>query len=142
MFERDEFFTEIVKTAMPEDEKLDEFFVDYIVNNGATDPASPAVDNLILANIGENGTVTFKKSASKAWQEESTIPKKLKIGTRIKTNQLIEKSSTVSKVNTFAVVGEDGKTLVDFSTNGGKRYFCKVKDYDKNTSKYVDYYTE
>lgn len=141
MFERDEFFTEIVKTAMPEDKELDEFFVDYIIKNGATEPATPS-DNLVLALLGENGTISFKKSSGSTWQEDQEIVKKLKIGTRIKTNQLIESESTVSKVNTFAVVGEDGKTLVDFSTNGGKRYFCKVKDYDKNTAKYVDYYTE
>lgn len=142
MFERDEFFTEIYKQEIPTgDDKLDEFFVDYIIKNGATEPATPS-DNLVLAALGADGTVTFKKSSSKQWQADQAIVKRLKAGTRIKTNQVIETGSDVKKVNAFAVVGEDGQHLVDFTTDGKKRYFCKVKDYDKNTSEYVDYYTE
>lgn len=141
MFERDEFFTEIVKTAMPDGEKLDEFYVDYIVKNGATEPASPT-DGLVLALLGADGTVTFKKSSSKAWQADQETGKKLKVGTRIKTNKLIESGTDVKKVNTFAVVGEDGTHLVDFTTDSKKRFYCTVKDYDKNTSMYVDYFTE
>lgn len=142
MIERDEFFTEIYKMPIPEgEEKLDEFYVDYIMKNGATEPTNPS-DNLILASLGADGTVTFKKSSSKSWTSENTIGKKLKAGTRIKSNQLIESGSVIKKINTFAVVGMDGSHLVDFTTDGKKRYFCTVKDYNKDTSQYVDYYTE
>lgn len=145
MFERDEFFTEIVKQPLPtgkEEDKLDEFYVDYIVKNGATEPASPQQDNLVLASLGADGAITFKKSKTQQWQPDQEIAKRLKIGTRIKSNHLVRENTKVENVNTFAVVGMDGKKLVDFSVGDKKRFYCTVKDYDKNTARYVDFFTE
>lgn len=143
MFERNEFFTDIFKEAIPEgEEALDEFFVDYIIKNGATEPAQPA-EGLLSALLGADGTVSFKKSnGAKAWVEEAELKKRLKAGTRIKSNQLIEKTSEVKKVNTFAVVSMDGTHLVDFTTDSKKRFYCTVKDYNTDVANFVDYVTE
>ena len=143
MIERDEFFTEIYKMPIPEgDDALDEFYVDYIVKDKATEPTSPKTDGLHLLMLKDDGTFEIKKSQTQAWQKDEAVQKRIKAGTRIKSNKLIKETTNETKVNTFAVVGMDGSHLVDFTTDGKKRYFCTVKDYNKDTSQYVDYYTE
>lgn len=142
MFERDEFFTEIHKMENPAGkDALEEIFVDYIIIEGGTEPKTPA-NGLLLATVKNDGTVEFKKSQTQAWQADTEMQKRIKVGTRIKSNVYIKTTTTEVKVNTFAVVGNDGQHLVDFTTDGKKRFFCTVKDYDKNLAKFVDYYTE
>lgn len=139
MFERDNFYTEILTEKAPEDAKITELYVDYIVKEGATEPEN-AEDNKLLALLGNDGTVTIKKCSSKSWSSESTIQGKLQVGTRIKSRVLIEALTTEQKVNTFVALGAD-KKAVDFSTNASGRYFCKVYDFDKTAGKYVEYVT-
>lgn len=139
MFERDNFYTEILTEKAPEDAKITELYVDYIVKEGATEPEG-AEDNKLLALLGNDGTVTIKKCSSTSWSPESTIQGKLQVGTRIKSRVLIEALTTEQKVNTFVALGAD-KKAVDFSTNASGRYFCKVYDFDKTAGKYVEYVT-
>lgn len=141
MVERNDFFTTIYPEPIPEGtDKLNEIYVNYIVAHGATEPAG--AKNEILALLGDNGAVTFKKKGASTWEAESSLGGRLKAGTRIKSNKLIKTGTTVTKVNCFAVIGLDGKTLVDFTGDKKKRYFCTVKDYNKDKSIYVDYVTE
>ena len=139
MFERDNFYTEILSEAVPTDAKITELYVDYIVKEGATEPAE-AKDNALLALLGTNGSVTIKKCTTNNWAQESAIQDKIQVGTRIKSRVLIEESTTEQKVNTFVALGAD-KKAVDFSTNASGRYFCKVYDFDKTAGKYVEYVT-
>lgn len=139
MFERDNFYTEILSEGVPTTAKITELYVDYVVKNGATEPAV-AEDNALLASLGADGTVTIKKCTTNNWSEESAINDKIQVGTRIKSRCLIEEGSTEQRVNTFVALGAD-KKAVDFSMNGSKRYFCKVYDYDTTEKKYVEYLT-
>lgn len=139
VFERDDFWTEIRKEKANTENGLMELYVDYIVKNGATKPSESVQEGDLLAELGVDGTVTISKYAS-AWQSESTIQGKLQVGTRIKSNKLIETGNTVENVNTFVAIGKD-KKAVDFSDNGSKRFFCKVFDYDKTKEAFVEYVT-
>lgn len=146
MVERDEFFTEIFKENIPEGTApLKEFYVDYLILNGGTEPAS-AKQNETAIVVGADGTVTFKKKGASAWEdtENANMKKRIVVGTRIKTNHVIlaGRGENNKNVNTFAVMSMDGTHLVDFSTNNSKRFYCVVKDYNKDTAKFEDYLSE
>lgn len=141
MFERDNFFTEILSEQPAEGEgTLKELFVDYIVKHDATEPAD-ATEGQLLANVDASGTVTIKKYSESSWSEDMALKPRIDIGTRIKSNKLIESGSSAQEVNTFVAIGAD-KKAVDFSSNSTKRFFCKVYNYSVTTQKFEEYVTE
>ena len=140
MVERTNFFTDVYKEKMGTGAKLDELYVDYMMVQGATEP-SGASENQLLAILKTDGTVEIKKYNS-SWQKDSTTEKKLKAGTRLKSNIIILRSTEKTKKTVFAVIGMADNKLVDFSTKGSKRHYCFVKDYDKTMGKFVDLVVE
>lgn len=140
VFERDNFWTEILAEEPSTDEKIKELYVKRIVKEGATETFDDAQSDDLILLVKNDGTFEVKKYDS-SWQKDTTIQDKLQVGTRIKATILREETTTDQNVNTFAVIGIDGKHLVDFSTNNSKRHFCKVFDFDKTKGQFVEYQT-
>ena len=155
VFERDDFWTEVTpdtdtsKKVYGQDAygsgvyvgkgKIKEIYVNYIVKDGATKPTE-GKEGEYIASIDSNGTVTIEKYQGSSYQSEGTLTGKLSWGTRIKSNKLREKNTVDTSVNCFIAIGQDGKA-VDFSTDGSKRYYTTVFDYDKTSGKFVPYVT-
>lgn len=139
-FERDDFWTEIRKSAPVElGGKLKEIYVSSIVKHGATEPTSGNEGDLI-AVLDDSGNIDIKKYSTSTFTSDTETKNKLDVGTRIKSNVLREESETDSRVNCFIAIGED-KKAVDFSTNESKRFYCKVYDFDRTAGKFVEYST-
>lgn len=139
-FERDDFWTEIRKSEPIGTEKaIKELYVKTIVKNGATEPDTGEEGDLIIV-LGTDGTFEIKKYSSSSYTKDSDTEGKIQVGTRIKSNTLRESEAVDSKVNCFVAIGED-KKAVDFSTDGSKRFYCKVYDFDRTAGKFVEYST-
>lgn len=140
VFERDDFWTEIVPEKLSGNEKtIKELYVKAIIKHGATEIDSGEEGDLI-AVLGEDGTVTIKKYSVSSYTEDSTTKEKLQVGTRIKSTVLRETESDDVNVNCFIALGAD-KKAVDFSTNSSKRFYCKVYDFDRTEGKFIPYTT-
>lgn len=144
MWEKDDFLTEVTPIASTQAEdymkNYNELYVDYIKVSTGSEPLE-ATDGQLMLEISASGAPTIKKYSTSSWVEESTLQELIKVGTRFKSKR-VENGSGID-CNVFAVIGADGANCVDFSTNGSKRYFCKVKDFDLKVSMdYVDYITE
>lgn len=139
-FERDEFWTEIRESKPIElGGVLKELYVKTIVKNGATEPTSGAEGDLIAVIDGE-GTVDIKKYSGSSYSSDEGTKGKISVGTRIKSNNLRESLEEDKTVNCFIAIGSD-KKAVDFSTNGSKRFYCKVYDFDRTVGKFIEYTT-
>lgn len=140
LIDRDDFYTEIWHDSktIETKQRIWEIFVNYIVTDAGTEP-SDAQDNELLAKLGADGTVTIKKYSTSSWAEESSINGKIDVGTRIKSTKLIT-SIEPEAVNTFVAI-MTGKKAVDFSTDGKKRYYCNVYDFNKDKAIYEKYVT-
>lgn len=138
VFERDDFYTEIRPEPIPTGD-FKELYVKAIVKNGATEPNGAEGD--LIAVLGMDGAVEIKKFSGSSYQKEPKIEGKLNWGTRIKSNVLRESGAKETNVNCFIAIGQD-KKAVDFSTNGSKRYFCKVYDFDRTEGQFIPYVTE
>lgn len=140
VFERDDFWTEVRPEKAPEEAKvLKELYVKAIIKNGATELAEGEEGDLI-AVLGADGEIEIKKYSG-SYQADAGTKGKLAWGTRIKSNLLRETSEDDVNVNCFIAVGQD-KKAVDFTTDGKKRFYCKVYDFDKTAGKFVPYVTE
>ncbi|MGL6185535.1 MAG: hypothetical protein ACRC1T_09185 [Clostridium chrysemydis] len=145
MWEKDDFLTEVhpidSSEAQTYMENYNELYVDFIVVNGGSEPTASENNGKLLLDITAEGVPTIKKSDGSTWEEEATLKKLVKIGTRFKSKR-VENGEGID-CNVFAVIGEDGAKCVDFTTDNRKRFFCKVKDFDLKISlDYVDYITE
>lgn len=144
MWEKDYFLTDVYAMSATEAkdymENYNEVYVHSIVVSGGTEPDTADCAGHLLLNIGEDGTVTIKKCGDTAWEEETELKKLITVGTRFKTRKIVD--GTGIECNAFAVIGENGTNCVDFTTDGKKRYFCKVKDFDlKVSNEFEDFIT-
>lgn len=140
VFERDDFYTEMYPSCTPVG-ALTEFFAEYVVVHGANKPTIGAKENDVLIELGEDGKITaYNYNNGSSWELDSNINDNIQIGCRIKSTALIKSGEEVTKVNTFVVAGAD-KKAVDFSTDGSKRFYCNVYDYDRTKGKFVEYLT-
>lgn len=142
-WEKDDFLTEVLPIASADAEaymkNYNELYVDYIVVEGGAAPEATA--GKLMLEISATGVPIIKEVKVSAWSEATALKALVKEGTRFKSKRI--EDGTGIDCNVFAVIGEDGATCVDFSTNASKRFFCKVKDFDLKVSmEYIDYITE
>lgn len=142
LFERNDFFTEVYVSPTSELKEMNELYVSAIVTKDMTTTIPNAKKDDLILYVQEDGTPKLAKyDGTTSWKEEKELSKLFKTGTRIKTRKVIKDASNTIECNCFAVL-DNSKKCVDFTTDGKKRYFCKVLQFDVQSSlEYEDYLT-